>query len=197
MMCRLLVALSCVSGLSTLSSAHAADAITESQASFREPPATVAALDVPRYMGIWYEIAKFPNRFQKQCVGHARAEYALQSNGRVKVINRCKLENGETSEAIGVARQTGPATSPKFEVRFAPAWLSFIPAVWGDYWVIDLDPAYRLVAVSEPDREFLWVLSRTPKVEQQDYEELLKRLSRKGFDVQKLVPTRQDNGTAN
>jgi apolipoprotein D and lipocalin family protein len=154
---------------------------------------TVATIDVPRYMGTWFEIAKYPNWFQKKCVRNTRASYSLQADGMVQVVNRCLQDGGEPSEAIGAARQVGGATSPKLQVRFAPAWLSFIPAVWGDYWVIDLDPGYQWVAVSEPKREYLWVLSRTPKMDPAAYKDLLARLAQKGFDLQKLEPTRQDD----
>mgnify|MGYP000019264853 CR=1 FL=1 len=163
-----------------------------------EPPRTlisplvaVPSLDVERYMGTWYEIAKYPNRFQKQCVADTRAEYSLLPDGRVQVINRCRLENGEFESANGVARLVGGAGSPKLEVRFAPAWLSFIPAVWGDYWVIDIDADYQLVAVSEPKREYLWILSRTPVVDPQRYAALLERLAGKGFDLDRLEVTPQ------
>ena len=154
---------------------------------------TISVLEVPRYLGVWYEIAKFPNRFQRKCVGNTRAEYRLNDDGTVQVINRCKLESGEITKATGTARQVGIASSPRFEVRFAPAWLSFIPAVWGNYWVIDLDEGYQLVAVSEPSRKYLWVLSRTPKVDQKSYEELLGRLVAKGFNVNQLEATKQED----
>ena len=157
------------------------------------PVEPIAALDVPRYMGTWYEIAKFPNGFQKKCVADTRAEYSIAADGKVQVINRCRLDNGETSEAIGAARQVGYATSPRLEVRFAPAWLSFIPQVWGNYWVIDIDEDYQLVAVSEPKREYLWILSRTPKVDARAYDALLARLAAKGFDTRKLETTRQSD----
>ncbi len=163
---------------------HAAEAM---QAQAATPAlTTIAALDVPRYMGTWYEIAKFPNWFQKKCVADTRAQYSAQPDGKVQVINRCRQENGDMTEAVGAARQMGDKNSPKLQVRFAPAWLSFIPAVWGDYWVIDLDPAYQLVAVSEPKREYLWVLSRTPKVDQAAYDALLGRLVSMGFDIKRL-----------
>ena len=152
---------------------------------------SISTLDVPRYMGTWYEIAKFPNWFQKKCVADTRAEYSLLPSGQVQVINRCRQKNGEMKEAVGSARQIGGAMSSKLEVRFAPAWLSFIPAVWGDYWVIDLDTAYQLVAVSEPKREYLWILSRSPRVDPGAYAALLARLSAKGFDVQRLEVTLQ------
>lgn len=154
--------------------------------------APIATLDVPRYMGTWFEIAKFPNRFQRKCVRNTSAEYALQGDGSVQVVNRCRTAQGDTIEAIGQARQLGAATSPKLEVRFAPAWLSFLPMVWGDYWVIDLDARYQLVAVSEPRREYLWVLSRTPQVDAQTYQALLGRLTQQGFDIGRLERTRQD-----
>ena len=150
---------------------------------------TVKQLDLNRYLGTWYEIAKFPAWFQKKCVADTRAEYSLLPGGKVQVINLCRQESGEMKEAVGSARQIGEKTSSRLEVRFAPAWLSFIPAVWGDYWVIDLDPKYQLVAVSEPKREYLWILSRTTKVDSAAYDALLGRLTRKGFDLQLLEKT--------
>jgi apolipoprotein D and lipocalin family protein len=155
------------------------------------PLTTIAALDVPRYMGTWFEIAKYPNWFQRKCVSDTRADYQLQASGTVQVTNRCRRENGEMEQAVGEARQLGPATSPKLQVRFAPAWLSLLPFVWGDYWVIDLDADYRLVAVSEPKREYLWVLSRSPTVGAEEYQALLLRLKAQGFDLDRLERTRQ------
>ena len=108
-------------------------------------------------------------------------------DGRVRVVNRCRLADGGLNEAVAVARQLGEATSPRLKVRFAPAWLSFLPAVWGDYWVIDLDDEYQLAAVSEPTREYLWILSRAPQVDPERYAQVLDRLSRKGFDPGRLV----------
>ena len=154
-------------------------------------PSTIAALDLPRYLGTWFEIAKYPNWFQRKCVSDTKATYSLQTDGRVRVVNRCVMENGQVNEAIGVARQIGDARSPKLEVRFAPSWLSFIPAVWGDYWVIDLDPEYQVVAISEPKREYLWILSRQPTLGPKTYQDLLARLEKNGFDVRKLELTRQ------
>ena len=158
------------------------------------PVEPIAALDVPRYMGSWYEIARYPNWFQKKCVGDSRADYSLLESGEVRVVNRCREADGSVSEAVGVARQIGGADSPRLEVRFAPAWLSFLPIVWGDYWVLDLDPDYRLVAVGEPSREYLWILSRTPTVDERAYSALLERLAARGFDVSRLVRGEQGSG---
>jgi apolipoprotein D and lipocalin family protein len=153
--------------------------------------ATIAALDVPRYMGTWYEIAKFPNRFQAKCVANTRAQYLAQTDGSLQVLNSCTTADGSTIDALGKAIQVGAATSPKLQVRFAPAWLSWLPMVWGDYWVIDLDADYQLAAVSDAKREYLWVLSRTPQVNAKAYDALLDRLKAQHFDVKKLEPTPQ------
>ncbi len=150
------------------------------------PLATVPSVDLERYMGRWYEVARFPNRFQKDCSGPATADYALQPGGRVQVTNRCPQADGKTDEAIGEARRVGDAGSPKLEVRFAPAWLSWLPMVWGNYWVIDLDPAYTLAVVSEPKREFLWVLARQPQVDAATWDALMARLRTQGFDLTRL-----------
>jgi len=154
---------------------------------------TIAALDVPRYLGTWYEVAKFPNWFQKKCVSNTKAVYTAKPDGNLRVLNSCKTATGETSEAEGLARQIGAKDSPKLEVRFAPEWLSFLPLVWGDYWVIDLDPQYQVAAVSDPRREYLWVLSRTPQLDPKVYADLLQRLTQQQFDIQKLELTSQKN----
>jgi apolipoprotein D and lipocalin family protein len=152
---------------------------------------TIPSLDVPRYQGTWYEIAKFPNWFQKKCVSNTQAVYSLRPDGNLKVLNSCKQADGAISQAEGLARQIGAKDSPKLEVRFAPAWLAFLPVVWGDYWVIDLDPQYQVAVVSDPRREYLWILSRTPNMDKKTYEELLSRLQAQQFDIRKLELTSQ------
>lgn len=164
-----------------------------SRAEAERPLASIERLDLKRYAGRWHEIARLPNRFQRKCVGDVSADYALLNDGRVQVINRCRVEGGGMEEATGIARQVGDATSPRLKVRFAPDWLSFLPFVWGDYWVVDLDSDYALAAVSEPQREYLWVLSRTPQVDATRYAELLKRLKAQGLPVERLERTVQGN----
>jgi apolipoprotein D and lipocalin family protein len=152
----------------------------------------IASLDVPRYLGTWYEIAKFPNRFQARCLANTRAQYSTQTDGSVQVLNSCTTADGSSTKALGQAVQVGPANSPKLKVRFAPEWLSWLPWVWGDYWVIDLDADYQLAAVSDAKREYLWVLSRTPQLNPKAYEALLERLKAQHFDLQKLERTPQN-----
>jgi len=168
-----------------------ASAQTQSAEIAPAPLEAIASLDVPRYMGTWYEVAKYPNWFQKRCIANTSATYAIQPNGMLQVLNRCQKEDGSMSEALGAAKQVGDANSPKLEVRFAPAWLSFLPFVWGNYWVIDLDPQYQLAAVSEPSRKYLWILSRTKTVEPKAYEALLQRLKQQGFNLDAIEISKQ------
>ena len=155
------------------------------------PVKTIPSLDVQRYLGTWYEIAKYPNWFQKKCVGNTKAVYSGRDDGTIKVLNSCKTADGQVSEAEGAARQIGAKDSPRLEVRFAPAWLSFIPMVWGDYWVIDLDSQYQVAVVSDPRREYLWILSRTPQLDKKVFEDTLVRVQAQQFDVRKLELTPQ------
>lgn len=150
---------------------------------------SIPGLDVKRYLGRWHELAKYPNWFQRKCAADTAADYSLMADRSIRVLNRCRLQNGEIDQATGVARQIGEAASAKLQVRFAPDWLSFLPFVWGNYWVIDLDEKYELVAVSEPKREYLWILSRSTVVDPTRYAALLARLTAMGFDVNKLEKT--------
>jgi apolipoprotein D and lipocalin family protein len=168
-------------------------ALTGVTAASSAPPAaalqSIPALDAKRYVGIWYEIAKLPNRFQRKCVSDTSADYSLMPEGGLRVVNQCRLENGQIDQAIGVARQVGGEGSAKLQVRFAPAWLSLVPFVWGDYWVVDLDDSYELAAISEPTREYLWILSRSPTVDESRFAALLGRLTAMGLDVARLEKT--------
>lgn len=158
-----------------LTSAHAAT------------PEPIERLDLDRYLGTWYELAKYPNRFQTQCVSDTTATYEMGEDGHIEVLNRCRTDSGAFDEAKGIARLVGEPGSPKLKVRFAPAWLSWLPMVWGDYWVIELDEAYTLVAVSEPSREYLWILARDPNVAEQRVEDLIGRLAERRFDPARIV----------
>lgn len=152
---------------------------------------TIPTLDTARYAGTWYEIANYPNFFQRNCLSNTVARYSAQEDGTIRVENRCTQAGNKVEQVVGAARQPAGAGSPKLLVRFAPAWLGWLPFVWADYWVIDLDPGYTLAAVSEPKRQYLWILSRTPRVEPQAYAALLERLRAKGFDTTRLVVTKQ------
>lgn len=154
-----------------------------------EPVQAVAVLDLERYAGRWYEIARLPNRFQRRCVGDVTATYEFRGGG-IRVVNECRTADGSRIRAEGrarVAERSGPAS--RLKVRFAPALLSFIPAVWADYWVIDLTDDYTAALVGTPDRRYLWVLSRQPTLHPATYERMVGSAARQGFDVSRLQRT--------
>lgn len=156
------------------------------------PPQTVSSVDLERYAGRWFEIARFPNRFQRDCAGDVVVFYTVRTDGRLDVDNRCRRTDGSTARAVGIARRAGPDISnAKLEVRFAPAWLSFIPAVWGDYWVLGLDADYRLALVGSPDRDYLWLLSRDPSPPEPEVTRMMQIARDEGFDVDRLERTTQ------
>ena len=156
------------------------------------PLRTVPSVDLARYAGLWYEIARLPNRFQSDCTGNVTATYAIQEDGSIKVINRCLKIDGDTTSAEGVARRNDDDTSnAKLKVRFAPAILSFLPFVWGDYWVIGLAPDYSYAVIGEPTREYLWVLSRSPEMPEDLLNAVLERVKEQGYDLSSLVRTKQ------
>lgn len=152
---------------------------------------TVPNVDLKRYVGVWHEIALFPNRFQAQCIADTTATYRLQDNGRIEVTNRCRLSDGKSDDAIGEAKLADAADTTKLKVRFAPWYLSWLPQVWGNYWVIDLDADYQYAVVSEPSKKFLWILARTPSLPAETLTGIKSRLTAKGFDVSRLQMTPQ------
>jgi lipocalin/ligand-binding SRPBCC domain-containing protein len=154
------------------------------------PVRAVPFVDLDRYAGEWFEIARFPNRFQRQCVGDVRATYARRPDGRVDVVNRCRVAEGET-EARGIARVVDEQTFAKLKVRFAPAWLSWLPMVWGDYWIIGLAPDYSWAVVGDPGRDYLWILARAPHLGDDSIAAARAVARDNGFDVDRLIPTSQ------
>jgi len=156
------------------------------------PVQTVDRVDLSRYVGEWFEIARFPNRFQRQCLGDVRAVYAIRQDGRLDVVNRCRTDEGVT-EARGVARVVDLRTAAKLKVRFAPALLSFLPAVWGDYWVVGLAADYSWATVGSPDRKYLWILGRTSSIGADAHAAAREAARSNGFDVGRLVKTEHDS----
>jgi len=144
------------------------------------PLETVGSVDLDRYAGIWHEVARLPNRFQKQCVADVTAEYRLRDDGMIDVTNRCRESNGEFDQARGVARVVDPATRSKLEVSFVSlfGWQLF----WGDYWIIELDPDYRHVVIATPSRRYAWVLARTDTIAPSTRARLEKILRGAGYD---------------
>ncbi|GGA69024.1 hypothetical protein GCM10011521_04060 [Arenimonas soli] len=155
----------------------------------------VRDLDLQRYAGVWHEIARLPNRFEDHCVGDITATYTLRDEGSIRVVNACRKENGEIMSSDGEARLAGDHPA-KLEVRFAPKWLSFLPFVWADYWVIALDADYQWALVGEPDRKYFWILSRQPQLDKKTFEGLKARARGLGYDLGELVVVNPPAGTA-
>lgn len=152
------------------------------------PVTAIPALDLPRYAGRWYEVARLPNWFQKKCVRETVAEYELLADSTVRVVNSCRQADSTLTRAEGRARRAernGPAS--KLKVRFAPRILSFLPMVWGDYWVLDLTEDYSMALVGTPDRKYLWILSRVPDPDPALYQRMVDAALTQGFDVSRLV----------
>jgi apolipoprotein D and lipocalin family protein len=143
-------------------------------------PKTVDYVDLKKYVGLWYEIAKIPNRFQSQCVKGTTAKYTLNENGEIDVINSCIDEDNETDDANGLARVVDKKTNAKLEVSFVSffGWRPF----WGDYWIIGLDENYQWAIVGTQNRKYGWILSRTPKLEAEILNKIFSILKEQGYN---------------
>jgi len=146
----------------------------------------VAEVDLERYTGKWYEIASFPQFFQRGCVA-STATYALRDDGRLDVLNQCRDESfdGKLRQAEGVAWIVDPSESKaKLKVRF------FWPFA-GDYWIIELDSDYEYAVIGHPSREYLWILSRTPTMPADRYARVLEQIESHGYALDRLNRTPQ------
>ncbi len=152
----------------------------------RLPPLqTVRHVDLNRYVGTWYEIAAFPQRFQRGCTA-TTATYTLRPGGDLDVLNRCRkgAPDGEERSARGRARVVDRATGARLEV-------SFFRPFWGDYWIIDLADDYSYAVVGHPSRDYLWILSRTPQMSEETYHGIVTRLQGQAYETARLVRTLQ------
>lgn len=151
------------------------------------PPQTVAQVDLARYQGTWYELARLPMFFQRNCA-QSEAHYSLQADGTMAVRNRCQTLQGEWQEANGQAFAQQAGHTDKLWVRF-DNWFSrlFADLARGDYWVLYLDDDYRVALVGNPDRQYLWLLSRTPQVSAKTREQLLSIARERGYATEGLI----------
>ncbi|KXB30290.1 hypothetical protein AT959_13130 [Dechloromonas denitrificans] len=154
-----------------------------------EEPAvkSVGQVDLARYAGKWHEIGAFPMFFQRQCIGDTTAEYVLKTDGEVSVTNRCRTDSG-------FDQASGRAWAPE-AARSAELKVSFFWPFRSDYWVIALDPDYRWAVVGNPNRKYLWLLSRTPQLPAADIERALNAAASQGYDLKQFKYTRQTETT--
>ena len=146
---------------------------------------TVSAVDLQKYAGKWFEIASFPQRFQKGC-NCTTAEYTLTSKNYLIVENRCKKDslNGKSLYIKGKVFSEKNTGNAKLKVQF----------LWpfkGKYWIIDLAADYSYAVVGHPNRNYLWILSRTASMDNVVYQEIVSRIEANGYDVSKILKTKQ------
>lgn len=150
----------------------------------KPPLPTVSQVDLSRYVGKWYEIARYPNRFEKKCASDVTASYSQKSNGRIEVVNSCRQADGKIKVSKGEAKVVDKSSNAKLKVAF------FKP-FYGDYWIVDIAPDYSYAVVGEPSRRYLWILSRTPRLPDETYQKIEAKLAALGYDRAKLVKTAQ------
>lgn len=146
---------------------------------------TVEFVDLNRYIGKWYEIASLPQKFQKDCVA-TTATYSIRDDGKIAVLNECRLKtlDGKLKLAKGKAKVVDTQSNAKLKVTF------FWP-FYGDYWIIDLGQNYEFAVVGHPDRTYFWILSRTPKMSEEVFDQIISRALAQGYDLTKLNKTLQ------
>lgn len=143
-------------------------------------PVTVASVDLQKYAGTWYEIARFENKYQSKCVGNTSFVYTAKPDGDLSVVNQCVGKDGMTVTFKGEEIVTDNASKAKMK------------GIWGDYWIIDLDPKYQYAAVSDAKGKNLWILGRAPQMSDTVYQGILRRIETMGFNPGKLSKTPQN-----
>ena len=152
---------------------------------------TVASVNLSRYAGTWYEIARLPMWFQRHCVD-SKAVYSIRPDGAVGVHNECMTDTGGVEQAEGVATVVDAKTNARLTVVF-DNWFArlFGSSRDGNYWILDLDAEYRTAIVGTPDRQFLWILSRSPQLDEPTYRGLVERARQLGYPVSDLITARR------
>lgn len=154
------------------------------------PISTVQSVDLNRYQGLWYEIARFPVFFEEGCVG-VTAEYALNDDGSVRVINSCREGSLTATPRNATARaEAVDASGAKLNVDFLP----LVPFTSGDYWILDIDEGYETVVVGTPNGFAGWILARDPQIDQARLQRGIEALKRNGYDVSQLTFPKQIDG---
>lgn len=160
-------------------------------------PTPVAEFDLERYSGAWYVIASIPDRFYGSCASEATVTYTLEPDQRLRAESRCRSGEGgvQLSKSMLRIRQPGSLAS-RLQMRHAPDWLSWLPQTWNELWVVDLAPDYRYAVEATPDREQVTILSRSPRLDKESYDGIVRGLRQQGFTVERLRHMPQQGGSA-
>ncbi len=158
-------------------------------------PSTVAVtsvkhIDLQQYLGKWYEVARLPMFFERNCADNVSATYSLNPDASIKVDNQCRKDNGKVMQSIGEAVPVD-ATNARLSVTFLPKWLRWTGLAKAPYWILKIDEHYTTALVGNPDHRYLWILSRTPQIDPVTYQAYLQEAQRQGFDTRKLIVTQQ------
>lgn len=153
----------------------------------RQPLPTAPSVDLTRYIGTWYEIARLPMWFQRHCID-SKAIYTILPDNKIAVHNECVTDSGTLDQIDGIATVVDPTTNARLAVTFNNVFTRLIgPSREGNYWIIDLDPDYRIAMVGTPDRRYLWILSRRPHLDDPTYQRLVAKAEALGFPISELI----------
>jgi apolipoprotein D and lipocalin family protein len=151
-----------------------------------EPLETVDHVDLTRYLGKWFEIARLPLSWESKCAFDVTAIYTPQPNGKIGVLNSCRKSGGKITQSRGTAK-----IASKRDRSHSKLKVTFFWPFSGDYWILDLDPDYHWALVGNPSRKNLWILSRTPSLDRETIDTLLAKGTFLGFDTSKIIMTKQ------
>jgi len=153
----------------------------------RQPLQTVASVDLARYAGTWYEIARLPMWFQRHCI-NSKAIYTTRPDGTIGVHNECVTDTGGLDQVDGIATIVNTQTNAKLAVTFDNFFARLVgPSRDGNYWILDLDPDYQTALVGTPDRRYLWMLSRSPHLDKATYQRIVGKAQQLGFPVSDFI----------
>ncbi|WP_407303838.1 lipocalin family protein [Acinetobacter sp.] len=153
-------------------------------------PQAVDRIDIQQYAGRWYEIAHLPMYFQRNCIGNTTADYTVNSDQTIGVLNSCHTTTGKIIASQGRAYPQNPGMS-KLKVSFLPAGLRWLPFTKGDYWVLRVDSEYQVALIGGPSHKYLWVLSKNPDLDEATYQSYLETARQYGYDLKNLIKTPQ------
>lgn len=159
----------------------------------RQPLQTVASVDLARYAGTWYEIARLPMWFQRHCID-SKAIYTTRPDGKIDVHNECVTDAGGLDQVEGIATIVDPQTNAKLAVTFDNFFARLVgPSRDGNYWILDLDPDYQTALVGTPDRRYLWMLSRSPHLDEATYQRVVRKAQQLGFPVSDFIRAKRSS----
>ncbi len=154
------------------------------------PPRRAGGLDPKQLAGTYYEVARIPNAFERQCVGRVTTTFDVRPDGRMDVFNECRKENGTETRVQGIGRLAADGTT--IDVRFPAPWLSGGRRPWPDYEILGTGPEYGYVVAGDAGRNHLWILSRLPRMPQLAYMQAIEIAKGQGHDVARLVRTPEE-----